>query len=183
MKENMVKEACNALSGGAMGLGTLGVLSSALLSLWGYAWRPWLTTVGFLVIPPLLIAAVLTGASILITKSGENKEAGWCSKTMHWVGSTLVLCVGAALSWGMLQFGLLGFVFSHTPEHVVLRDGQKMLAVVNSFLDVTVEYHAYENAFLMGKQTLINEYYGSGGYDPFEREEMPTPQEIHDFRK
>ena len=98
--------------GGAMGLGTLGVLSSALLSLWGYAWRPWLTTVGFLVIPPLLIAAVLTGASILITKSGENKEAGWCSKTMHWVGSTLVLCVGAALSWGMLQFGLLGFVFS-----------------------------------------------------------------------
>ena len=169
--------------GGGMGLGTLGVLSSALLSLWGYAWRPWLTTVGFLVIPPLLIAAVLTGASILITKSGENKEAGWCSKTMHWVGSTLVLCVGAALSWGMLQFGLLGFVFSHTPEHVVLRDGQKMLAVVNSFLDVTVEYHAYENAFLMGKQTLINEYYGSGGYDPFEREEMPTPQEIHDFRK
>ena len=83
----------------------------------------------------------------------------------------------------MLQFGLLGFVFSHTPEHVVLRDGQKMLAVVNSFLDVTVEYHAYENAFLMGKQTLINEYYGSGGYDPFEREEMPTPQEIHDFRE
>ena len=169
--------------GGAMVLGTLGVLSSALLSLWGYAWRPWLTTVGFLVIPPLLIAAVLTGASILITKSGENKEAGYGHETLHWVGSTLVLCVGAALSWGMLQFGLLGLAFSHEPEHVVLRDGQKMLAVVNSFLDVTVEYHAYENAFLMGKQTLINEYYGSGGYEPFEREEMPTPQEIHDFRK
>ena len=81
--------------GGAMGLGMLGVLSSALLSLWGYAWRPWLTTVGFLVIPPLLIAAVLTGASILITKSGENKEAGYGHETLHWVGSTLLLCLGA----------------------------------------------------------------------------------------
>lgn len=162
------------------GAGDAGCTQQRLLSLWGYAWRPWLTTVGFLVIPPLLIAAVLTGASILITKSSENKEAGWCSKTMHWVGSTLVLCVGAALSWGMLQFGLLGFVFSHTPEHVVLRDG---LAVVNSFLDVTVEYHAYENAFLMGKQTLICEYYGSGGYDPFEREERPKPLETQDFRE
>lgn len=165
------------------GAGDAGCTQQRLLSLWGYAWRPWLTTVGFLVILPLLIAAVLTGASILITKSSENKEAGWCSKTMHWVGSTLVLCVGAALSWGMLQFGLLGFVFSHTPEHVVLRDGQKMLAVVNSFLDVTVEYHAYENAFLMGKQTLICEYYGSGGYDPFEREERPKPLETQDFRE
>ena len=91
--------------------------------------------------------------------------------------------MGAAVSWGMLQFGLLGLAFSHEPEHVVLRDGQKMLAVVNSFLDVTVEYHAYENAFLMGKQTLINEYYGSGGYDPFEREERPKPLETQDFRE
>ena len=169
--------------GGAIGLGLLWVLTDALLGLWGYTWRPWLTTAGFLVIPPLLIAAVLTGASILITKSSENKEAGYGYETIHWIGSTLVLCVGASLSWGMLQFGLLGLAFSHQPEHVVQRDGQKMLAVVNSFLDVNVEYHAYQNAFIMGKQTLIYEYYGSGGYDPFESEERPQPVETHDFRE
>lgn len=169
--------------GGAAGLCVLGALGSALLGLWGYAFRPWVATTGFLVIPPLLIAALLIGVSILITKSGENKAQGQTPAALHWLGSALMLCVAAALSWGMLQFGLLGLAFSHDPEHVVQRDGQKMLAVVNSFLDVNVEYHAYRNAFIMGKQTLIYEYYGSGGYDPFEREQRPEPLETHDFRE
>lgn len=169
--------------GGAMGLSLLWVLTNALLGLWGYTWRPWITTAGFLVVPPLLIAAVFIWVSILITKSGENKEAGYGHETLHWVGSTLLLCLGAAVSWGMLQFGLLGLAFSHEPEHVVQRGGQKMVAVVNSFLDVYVDYHAYRNAFIMGKQPLICEYYGSGGYDPFEREERPKPLETQDFRE
>lgn len=100
--------------------------------------------------PPLLIAAVFIWVSILITKSGENKEAGYGHETLHWVGSTLLLCLGAAVSWGMLQFGLLGLAFSHEPEHVVQRGGQKMVAVVNSFLVVYVDYHAYRNAFYHG---------------------------------
>lgn len=169
--------------GGAIGLLALGILGHVLLGWMGYTWRPWVITVGFLVIPPLLIAALLVGVSIVITKASENKQQGKLSPAMYWMGNSVLLCVGLCLSWGMLKIGLLGLVFSHSPEYVVERDGQKMLAVVNSFLDVNVDYHMYKNAFFMGKDLCISEYYGSGGYDPFEEDPMPTPKEVHDYRK
>ena len=74
--------------------------------------------------------------------------------------------------------GLLGFVFSMKPEHVMDRDGIKMVAVVNSFLQVTVGYHVYQNFLTMGKDIVIYEDYGNGGYDPFEKGRDAQPLRI-----
>lgn len=65
------------------------------------------------------------------------------------------------------------YAFSYEPEHVVEKDGKRMVAYVNSFLQVNVYYFDYVNPFIRGSQIRISEDYGNGGYDPFEREEMP----------
>ena len=48
--------------------------------------------------------------------------------------------------------------------------------IVNSFLQVRVAYYDYVNCFVRGNQVRISEDYGSGGYDPFEIDKMPSPQ-------
>lgn len=64
--------------------------------------------------------------------------------------------------------------FSHRPEHLVIRNGVKMVASVNSFLDEQVYYYQYKNPFFYGKE-LGYEYYGSGGNDPLARTPKPDP--------
>ncbi len=61
------------------------------------------------------------------------------------------------------------FIFS-VPEHVVEKDGQKYVAEVRSFLDVHVYYYDYINPLMRGNKEKIHEYYGEGGYDPFDEE-------------
>lgn len=71
---------------------------------------------------------------------------------------------------GVLVFGFYFFVFmvfAHTPEHVVEKNGIKMVASVNSFLDKNVDYYQYKNPLFYGKH-LGHEWYGSGGSDPLE---------------
>lgn len=64
-------------------------------------------------------------------------------------------------------------IFTIQLEHIVEKNGEKMVAYVNSFLQVDVNYYDYKNAVVRGKQIRINEDYANGGYDPFEREKMP----------
>lgn len=78
---------------------------------------------------------------------------------------------------GVLVFGfyfLIFMAFAHTPEHVVEKNGIKMVARVNSFLDVIVDYYQYKNPLFYGKP-LGQEWYGSGGYDPFVHDEPLEP--------
>lgn len=69
----------------------------------------------------------------------------------------------------------LALVFSYTPEHVIEKDGKKYVAYVKSFTKVNVYYYDYINFFLVGNKVKIEEYYGSGGYDPFDGE--------HDYKE
>ncbi|WP_207716466.1 hypothetical protein [Clostridium beijerinckii] len=71
-------------------------------------------------------------------------------------------------------FGYLVFAFTYRPEHIVEKDGKQMVAYVDSFLDVHIYYYDYINPIVRGSQLKIYENYGSGGYDPFDREEMPV---------
>ncbi|MEG2788351.1 MAG: hypothetical protein RR942_11105 [Romboutsia sp.] len=48
-----------------------------------------------------------------------------------------------------------------------------MVACVNSFLQVNVDYYDYVNKFVRGNKLKINEDYGNGGYDPFQSNQMP----------
>lgn len=66
-------------------------------------------------------------------------------------------------------------VFSYCPEHVVMYRGTKMVASVNSFVDINVTYYRYKNALFYGERRA-EEWHGSGSHDPFEYEENPTPK-------
>ena len=71
-------------------------------------------------------------------------------------------------------YGGFVFVFTYEPEHIVEKDGKKMVARVYSFVQVQVNYYDYINLFVRGNKLKINEDYGNGGYDPFKRDEMPS---------
>jgi hypothetical protein len=76
------------------------------------------------------------------------------------------------LYWG----GFMAFWISICiEEQVVERDGIKMLAQVDAFLDTVVRYYEYENGFVRGKYQRVTEWYGDGGFNPFERDPMPEP--------
>lgn len=59
-------------------------------------------------------------------------------------------------------------VFAYQPEHIVVKDGNKMVAYVTGFMDTYVEYYDYKNFFFVGNKLKIKEFYGSGGFDPIE---------------
>lgn len=92
---------------------------------------------------------------------------------------TLLKIVTPILSCVLVVY--MGFIsmvvmaFSYCPEHVVMYRGTKMVASVNSFLDINVYYYRYKNALFYGER-LAEAWYGSGGHDPFEEEETPTPK-------
>lgn len=73
-------------------------------------------------------------------------------------------------------YSLLILAFMYNPEHIIEKENKKMVACVNSFLQVRVAYYDYVNYFVRGNQVRISEDYGSGGYDPFEIDKMPSPQ-------
>ncbi|MBS6005733.1 MAG: hypothetical protein KIB43_02115 [Clostridium baratii] len=76
-----------------------------------------------------------------------------------------------------LWLGLLSYGFDGQ-EHFVEKDGKKMVARVNSFMKVYVEYYDYINPLVRGNKIKIEEDYGRGGYDPFESVEKITPKKI-----
>lgn len=45
-------------------------------------------------------------------------------------------------------------VFSYCPEHVVMYRGTKMVASVNSFVDINVTYYRYKNALFYGERLV-----------------------------
>ena len=87
----------------------------------------------------------------------------------------VLLKIGSAALFGCIGlFGALFLVFSYCPEHTVNYNGTKLVASVNSFLDVYVDYYSYKNVLFYG-QKQMTEYYGSGGYDPFTQPQKPDP--------
>ena len=79
---------------------------------------------------------------------------------------------------GSMVFYLFGYIllygFTDT-EHIIEKNGEKMVAYVDSFLQVEVKYYDHINSFLRGNKIRIYEDYGSGGFDPFEKDEALLP--------
>lgn len=65
------------------------------------------------------------------------------------------------------------FAVWHHPEHVVEKDGKKMVAYVDSYLQITVYYYDYKNVFIRGKQLKVMVDGGNGGSDPYENGQGP----------
>lgn len=56
--------------------------------------------------------------------------------------------------------------FSYTPEYVIVKDGHKYVAYVNSFLKTRVFYYDYKNFLVAGSQKKLEEFYGKSTFFP-----------------
>ena len=75
---------------------------------------------------------------------------------------------------GTMGIGMLFSMFSYHPEYVVERNGIRMVASVNSYLQEMVYYYEYKNAVFRGSEQIRWEDYGNGGGDPFQQEQEPV---------
>ncbi len=86
----------------------------------------------------------------------------------------IFLIIFAFGGFGAMVIGLFINVFTYEPEHIVERNGIRMVASVNSFLQETVYYYEYKNFLFHGKGYIGYEDYGNGGGDPIEAGREPN---------
>lgn len=130
------------------------VISHFILKILSIKYRQWV----YYAVILLFMIGIVVGAIQIIRKKG---------KTVKVISSIIgtIIAFFVIFYW---QLFLLGFVFSYCPEHVIERDGKRYVAYVKSFLSVNVDYYDYINFFLVGDKVKIHEYYGKGGFDPFD---------------
>jgi hypothetical protein len=140
--------------------------SAWLLGAARLAYRPWVVSAGAALL--LLLAVALSCGCVACLQLYKKRFA------------LLIRIAGTAALLGLAGFLVFwgGFLilFTSVEEQAVERDGTVMLAEVNAFLDVSVDYYEYENWFVCGKTRRIHEWYGDGGYNPFDRDPMPEPK-------
>lgn len=81
--------------------------------------------------------------------------------------SLIVLVFIVSLFLLFLPFLSFAAVFSYRPQHIVILDNNKYVAVVNSYLYVDVDYYDYYGPLLMGTKVRVHGYFGKGGFNPF----------------
>ncbi|MDQ0150026.1 hypothetical protein ACFO6R_08415 [Eubacterium multiforme] len=120
----------------------------------------------FVSIFTILVFSILIQIIIFLYKIMRKSNDKTSTRILCKIGISLIV-----LSIGIYIF--IGFVlYAFTdPEHIVEKDGKKMVAVVDSFLQVKVEYYDYINPFVRDNKLRIYEDYGNGGYDPFDSKE------------
>lgn len=91
----------------------------------------------------------------------------------HLVLKNIMLTIYIVFAAAMMCIGIFISAFMYKPEHVIKRDGIRMVANVNSFLQETVYYYEYKNFLFRGAEQIGWEDYGNGGGDPFEQEREP----------
>ena len=75
----------------------------------------------------------------------------------------------------LLFMPIVGFttIFNYKPEHTIVLDNKKYVAVVSSYLNVDVDYYDYYGILLMGMKVRVHGDFGEGGYDPFNNPNLP----------
>lgn len=106
------------------------------------------------------ILGFIIGIIQLLYKASENK------KTIIIFSLLYVVCMIIFIIVVMPFISFVSF-FCYRPEHTVILDGKKYVAVVNSFLYVDVDYYDYYGPLLMGTKVRVHGYFGEGGFDPF----------------
>ena len=117
----------------------------------------------------ILILTLILQLQAIMLRACKNPQIRMPWRVLS--GTALALSAAAAIAFSIL-LTVLG-AFAYNPEHVVEKDGRNMVAYVNSFLQVRVEYYDYKNVLVRGSILRIEEDYGNGGYDPFTEEHMP----------
>lgn len=117
------------------------------------------------------IICIAVGIIILLRRWRQKRKKALVSFIS--ILSNLIISLSCVAFVGLCFFG---FAFAYQPEHVVIKNGIKTVACVNSFTDVSVYYYEYKNPIFRGKEKIGGEWYGSGGYDPFTVEFKAEPK-------
>ena len=150
------------------------------LGWFGCAFRPWVLSAAIVVPTVLFLAAIVVSCNVIVKTVYKAEGISTGVKTIQTFVLLLItgfLCLG--IGWvGMIVFGI-----SYTPESVVERNGQKMVRVDRSFLDVDVVYHAYKNAFIMSENVLLHEGFSSKALDSITSKNDPMLTKTTEFAR
>ena len=150
------------------------------LGWFGCAFRPWVLSAAIVVPTVLFLAAIVVSCNVIVKTVYKAEGISTGVKTIQTFVLLLItgfLCLG--IGWvGMIVFGI-----SYTPESVVERNGQKMVRVDRSFLDVDVVYHAYKNAFIMSENVLLHEGFSSKALDSISSKNDPMLTKTTEFAR
>lgn len=132
------------------------VILNFILNLLNIRFRLWIT----IVIIFLSVIGFVVGMLQQIYKATESKKTAM-------IISILILAFIIILTLFFMPIIILVWVFSYHPEHTVMLDGKRYVAVVSSFLHVDVNYYDYYGPLLMGTKVRVHGDFGKGGFDPF----------------
>ena len=157
-----------AMAAGAVFLGI--PLLDKCLGWFGCAFRPW-----------VLSAAIVVVSCNVIVKTVYKAEG--ISTGVKTIQTFVLLLITGFLCLGIGWVGMIVFGISYTPESVVERNGQKMVRIDRSFLDVDVVYHAYKNAFIMSENVLLHEGFSSKALDSISSKNDPILTKTTEFAR
>lgn len=133
------------------------LILSFILYLMNIRFRTWM----IIVISFVSVVGFVVGILQQIYKSTES------NKVIITI-SILSFIFMATLIFVLFPFIKIGLLFSYRPEHTVVLDGKKYVAVVRSFLHVDVDYYDYYGPLLMGTKVRVHGDFGEGDFDPFD---------------
>ena len=133
------------------------LILSFILYLMNIRFRTWM----IIVISFVSVVGFVVGILQQIYKSTESKKVIITISILSFIFMATLIFV----SFPLIKIGLL---FSYRPEHTVVLDGKKYVAVVRSFLHVDVDYYDYYGPLLMGTKVRVHGDFGEGDFDPFE---------------
>ena len=172
MKKGIKFSLC--ILGVGIGISLLGWGLVSILKHYGLMFRAWVGITAAVIMVLLGIAlscGIIYTLRKLYSMPVKEPRANIVRKIMSAIG-IVVVSLGAG---ALVIFMLLMWVFAYQPEHVVEKYEQKMVAYVNSFLDISVSYHEYKNFLVCGYKEIGWEWYGAGCSDPFEQDSTPEP--------
>lgn len=127
-----------------------------ILKIFNLQYRIWIYYVSFMI----LIIGTIVGLIQLYKRKGKIFKKSIISVT-------LIVALVVLVSW---QYILFFLALLYTPEYVVIKDDEKYVAHVHSWLDTTVDYYEYVNLFFMGDKKRISENYYNIGRDVLDKE-------------
>lgn len=136
-------------------------LAQGLLYLFGLSFRRWVDFI-------FLVSASLGGVVgiIQLLLKIRNKPL-----------KITLLCIYSVLAVAVSVYSAPIAIFAFaSEEHVVERDEGRYLARVVGWLDTDVYYYDHVNFLVQGRYLKIREWYGNGGFDPFEGDYARTPR-------
>lgn len=151
------------------------------LGWFGCAFRPWVLSAAIVVPTVLFLAAIVVVSCNVIVKTVYKAEG--ISTGVKTIQTFVLLLITGFLCLGIGWVGMIVFGISYTPESVVERNGQKMVRVDRSFLDVDVVYHAYKNAFIMSENVLLHEGFSSKALDSISSKNDPMLTKTTEFAR